>query len=156
MILNFAGAPVKGMDSTYGSGNGSIILDNVVCNGTEENLLSCMHNPVFDTNCDHTEDAAVVCGSKLVAHSFFPLKVLVCKLCVGTCIPGAVRLANEDASLARLQPRNTFIDDEVAQGRVEVCVNNSFGTVCDVSWDNLDASIVCEQLGFSSYGIMFL
>ena len=58
------GIPLKGIDSIYGSGNGSIILDNVVCNGIEDNLLLCAHNELFDTNCDHTEDAAVVCGGK--------------------------------------------------------------------------------------------
>ena len=58
------GAPLKGMDSDFGSGNGSILLDNVVCNGSEDDLLLCAHNNLFDTNCDHLEDAAVVCGSE--------------------------------------------------------------------------------------------
>ena len=56
------GAPLKGMDSVYGSGNGFIILDNVVCNGDEQDLFQCTHNDFFETNCDHTEDVAVVCN----------------------------------------------------------------------------------------------
>ena len=59
----------------------------------------------------------------------------------GDCSTGDIRLMNAtDTSTTRA-------------GRLEVCINNAWGTVCDDRFNSLDATVACTQLeGFNSSG----
>jgi hypothetical protein len=51
----------------YGEGMGRILLDNVTCRGSEDNLLACVHQEtLFTTDCSHSEDAGVSCEGEYV------------------------------------------------------------------------------------------
>ena len=53
------------------------------------------------------------------------------------CPPGDVRLVGGSVA------------DE---GRVELCQNNVWGTICDDGFDQNDANVVCRQLGYPDHG----
>ena len=38
------------------------------------------------------------------------------------------------------------------EGRVEVCANNIWGTICETDWNDVASTVVCIQLGLPSSG----
>ena len=42
------------------------------------------------------------------------------------------------------------------EGRVEICRNDTYGTVCDDFWNELEALVVCRQLGYNGSGEWFI
>ena len=98
-------------------GTGPIWLDNVNCRGTESKLIDCFANPLGSHNCDHSDDAGVICSGT-------------------TCTQGTIRLQGGTAT----------------SGRVEICNNHVWGTVCDDFWGVQDAQVACRQLGLPVAG----
>ena len=92
-------------------------------------------------NCQTHDDAGVVCQGSIQNIIVIPFFTLVLISDVSTeqsvCGDGDVRLMGGGTS---------------NQGRVEVCVNNAWGTVCHNSRGYQEANVVCGQLGYLRQG----
>ena len=66
--------------------------------------------------------------------------------CVCVCVLTARQKSCENGEI-RLVDGGTLLE-----GRVEMCYNSRWGTVCDSLWDNNDAMVVCRQLA-AEYGL---
>ena len=80
-------------------------------------IYSSLNSTDPASSCTHASDVGVFCPEPSPT----------------TCPTGQVRLV--DGSLQQKD-----------EGRLEICVNNQWGTVCDDSWDDRSATVVCRQL----------
>ena len=62
--LGFLDAVSAPISAHFGAGSGQIWLDDVRCSGSESSIVNCLHNSWGVQNCDHDEDASVICSSK--------------------------------------------------------------------------------------------
>ena len=56
-------------------------------------------------------------------------------------------LSSDEAVSARLVA--TASGDQKSTGRIEVLYKGQWGTICSDNWDDVDAKVVCRQLGYS-------
>ena len=54
-----------------------------------------------------------------------------------------------DCNDGDIRLRDGYVGGNDKDGRVEICLNNTWGSLCSDSWDFEDASVACRQLGYS-------
>ncbi|XP_041031976.1 neurotrypsin isoform X3 [Carcharodon carcharias] len=120
--LGFSGPGIVAPEAKFGQGLGFILLDEVVCTGTELELLGCARSNWGQHDCSHHEDVGVICA----------------------------QAETNKISKSNLGPVIRLVDGENSkEGRVEVYLHGEWGSVCDDGWTDKDARVVCRQLGYS-------
>ncbi|KFP07009.1 Neurotrypsin, partial [Calypte anna] len=130
-----------------------IWLDDVSCSGKETNLLQCSRREWGKHDCRHQEDVRLICHPDNDSHKlslvdedstvtiYFPAFENVCLL--------PVRMNSMEKSNLFPGPPIRLMDGEnKKEGRVEIFINDQWGTICDDGWSDKDAAVVCRQLGF--------
>ena len=108
--------------AAFGNGLALIWLDEVTCSGSESSIDACSSNGWGE----HHYRSNINVRDKHESKNEEKLFLFILVRLSGGVVP--------------------------YEGRVEVYHDGQWGTVCDDSWDNVDASVVCLQLGYSSSG----
>ena len=135
----------------FGDDIESAVLFSVNCSGSESELSEC---EVSESGVCPEHSAAVICQGLrkwlfyviqhlLIIHRLCDImKSLLADAQSDNCSHGDVWIAS------RIDDTTTLS----SEGRLEVCVNGVWGTVCDLRFGTGDAEVACKQMGYDGEG----
>ena len=119
-LTNYAGAiPLTG--SFFGRGNAAILTSYVRCTRNESSLEQCSNQTLSPSSSSYrySRVVSVICQENTTSRH--------------ECSSGDLRLVG---------------GENESEGRVEICVQGFWGTVCDSGLGQREAVVVCRQSGF--------
>ena len=138
MYVGAIGSPVV----YYHSSLSHNIID-LNCTGNEDIVLDCPYNNLTEYSCSSSNDANIFCEGKIFNRT------LHVKMIDLTFV--AINVTNQsnctDGDIQLVGGSNKY------EGRIEVCINQAWGTVCGFSvLLTGTAEVVCRQIGALTLG----
>ncbi len=123
LLLTTAGS-IPLANSHFGRGSTPILAAFFQCSGNEDNLTDCSHTSLSPSSSSYrTADvASAICQGNASQPE---------------CTTGEIRLMNGSGA---------------EEGRVELCHEGFWRTICDQNWSQEEAVVVCTQLGLPKLG----
>ena len=131
MLLSTIGALPE--YNCYTESHLSFGITDLNCTGDEDHILNCSHSNAVQYNCQSHSDASVICQS----------------MCIGSVMPHIIMFIIGNAQKANCTNGEVRLVDGSTEddGRVEICINQVWGSICSYRWSIQDAIVVCKQLG---------
>jgi len=160
--LGFGFLGSKANINTYGIGSGVIWLEDIRCNGAERHIIKCSYR--WGHDCGPNEDVAVSCVDKTSNTSSVSSSGITSKMTSPLTSTVTSTTSTQSPHQHTTQTSSTVLpcheDGRVAlvggknprEGRLEVCHNGIWGTVCDDGFNEAAARVVCYSLGFGYVG----
>ncbi|XP_053387321.1 uncharacterized protein LOC123542232 [Mercenaria mercenaria] len=155
----------------YGEGTGPILAQHIYCNAEKDTINSCSLESPCRPCSSHRNDLSIACtpcglpdiyngdpvafnGTELTVtcHTgFFPNQIKI--KCMNNnswseeqrCTP----LYAFPLNISDIQLKNGYRPSE---GRVEILVNGTWGTICDTRFASADATVICKMFGLDGRG----
>ncbi|XP_048475013.1 deleted in malignant brain tumors 1 protein-like [Rhincodon typus] len=112
----------------FGAGLGPIWIHEIECQSHDSTLWQCRTDQWDQHDCEHRDDAGVVCSESNVTKEQSPIS--------NSC-------RQQSDSQYRVHLSGGSSD---CSGTVEIMCDERWGTLCGDSWDIVDANVVCRQL----------
>ena len=142
-VTYFDSIGASALKNAYTTTNLYTNINDLNCTGNESSLWDCPQNGLTDYTCSNYDDASVICQCKifiLFCSKLWCTFNIVNDVVYSNCTTGDVRLTDGPTEY---------------EGRVEICMNGVWGSVCDYGWDTNEAITVCKQLGYGGANLYF-
>lgn len=131
-----------GIDMYSVATDNSIMMDEVVCDGSEDSLVECSFNSFND--CSYYDDVAVRCRPEPTGTFTYPPGELNPRVRIYT-------LTEDDDTSDDIMPFESPVVEsrpEEVTGIVHVKVMGQWGTICNDHFTHIDATVICNELGY--------